>query len=110
MIDYEGERVTPEEKQEAQTRFERVKLKSKTSLIPQVKPVISGLLFDDQGNIWVRKFSRNNTYLILDNNGELLAEQKFDSRIGVIKNESAYGILRNADNIRIFKRYKLEAI
>ncbi|MFC1563530.1 hypothetical protein ACFL6G_01280 [candidate division KSB1 bacterium] len=87
--------------------------------IPDTKPGLCDILLDDNDQVWLQKgdtfrdysypgVDNEYTYVILDNGGNCIGEQVLPVKVDIVKNEQAYGFMKNEEGFRVFKRYRLK--
>ncbi len=86
----------------------------KSNHFPSVKPVVCENIVDDRGWLWLKKGEdfhssgkEPNTYLIIDEKGEYVADQILPMKLSAVSNNHAYGFTMTEDDLKIFKRYQL---
>ncbi|MBN2415658.1 hypothetical protein JXO52_07440 [bacterium] len=83
--------------------------------LSNTKPIACGVVYADDGCFWLKKgeYIQNwgakepIEYMILDKNGEYIADQVLPIALQVVKGGCAYGFCTNEDGVKIFKRIRL---
>ncbi len=116
LLDIKRQPITHEEREKIKAARNQPNdpFQIKDRHFPDYKPHACDFIVDDNRNIWLRKgkdyynFGKEpTTYIIIDENGEYIADQILPIRLSVVKNNHAYGFIMTEDDLRIFKRYKL---
>ena len=94
---------------------EFAKLRQKVGT-PERRPLIYDIVIDDTERLWLKQgdtFGLSSSditqyeYIILNNQGNLIATQKLPIDLKVVKNNFAYGFVTDENDLRIFKKYRL---
>jgi hypothetical protein len=117
LLDIQRQSITQEERENIKAAHNRPNnpFQLKDSHFPDYKPLACDFIVDDNRNIWLKKGDETYnygkepiTYMILDKQGEYIADQTLPMNLSEVKNGYAYGFFVTEDDLRIFKRYKLK--